>query len=630
MVLSKIDKEVNYDENEKIDDNDLNHDAALFEFNILDKDIKVAIGKPNTNYLDNNIIFFSLYLVFNNKIVSKIGLYEVEGNKVQDFLDSDSDLNIELLDMPLLFAFVTEEYLIQKTTVNDDISDENKIKDDTDTPVIKPIVKVKESYDESKAETWIEKFMESNKYSIKDNDGGGDCLFYVIQDAVSEVDPSIDVKSTRKLLSDNASEKEFNEYKELYDSYNDSIRKDTAKLKQLKKDNDELIEQMKITKDRNYQTELVKKGKEIKAEYAKIQKEKNTSNELLKEFKFMKGIKNLSDFKKKIQTCDFWGDTWSISTLERLLNIKLVLFSHEAFESGDKDGVLQCGQLNDSVLENKGVFKPKYYILTDYNGSHYKLIKYDNKNILTFEEVPDKIKEMLVLKCMEGTGGVYNLIPKFVEYKKLIQTSSEDNDEKMDMENVESSSYGLYDSGTVFQFYSKSGDKPLPGKGSGEKIEKENIKEFSKLASIPSWRRKLSNFWESEFELDGKKWLSVEHYYQGSKFKNNNNEYYLQFSIDSGSVLSKDPVMAKAAGGKTGKLSGKRIRPPDINIDPDFFSSGRSVMEMNKAQQAKFTQSEELKELLKETKNARLMHYSRGSPPIEFTNLMKIRSEITA
>ena len=629
MVLSKIDKQVNYDENEKIDDNDLNHDAALFEFNILDKDIKVAIGKPNTNYLDNNIIFFSLYLVFNNKIVSKIGLYEVEGNKVQDFLDSDSDLNIELLNIPLLFAFVSEEYLIQKTTVNDDISDESKIKDDTNTPVIKRIVNVKENYDESKAETWVEKFMESNKYVIKDNDGGGDCLFYVIQDAVSEVDPSIDVKSTRKLLSDNASDNEFNGYKELYDSYNDSIRKDTAKLKQLKKDNDELIEQMKITKDRNYQIELVKKGKEIKAEYAKIQKEKNTSNELLKEFKFMKGIKNLSDFKKKIQTCDFWGDTWSISTLERLLNIKLVLFSHEAFESGDKDGVLQCGQLNDKVLENKGVFKPKYYILADYNGYHYKLIKYDNKNILTFEELTDKIKEMVVLKCMEGTGGVYNLIPKFVEYKKLIQTSPEDNDEKMDMENVESSSYGLYDSGTVFQFYSKSGDKPLPGKGSGEKIEKENIKEFSKLASIPSWRRKLSNFWESEFELDGKKWLSVEHYYQGSKFKNNNNEYYLQFSVDSGSVLSKDSVMAKAAGGKTGKLSGKRIRPPDINIDQDFFSSGRSIVEMKKAQQAKFTQSDELKELLKETKNARLMHYSRGTLPIEFTNLMTIRGEIT-
>lgn len=628
MVLSRIDKQVNYDENEKIDENDLNHSAAQFEFNILDMDIKVAIGKPNTKYLDNNIVFFSLYLVFDNKIVSKIGLYEVEANKVQDFLDNESDLNIELLDMPLLFAFVTEEYLIQKTN-KDEISDEGVIKDDTNAPVIKPSTQIKDTYDESKAETWIEKFLESNKYSIKDNDGGGDCLFYVIQDAVSEVDPSIDVKSTRKMLSDNASEKEFNGYKELYDSYNDSIRKDTAKLKKLKTDNDELIQQMKITKDRNYQSELVKKGKEIKEEYAKIQKEKNTSNELLREFKFMKGIKNLVDFKKKIQTCDFWADTWSISTLERLLNIKLLLFSHEAFESGDKDNVLQCGQLNDTVLENKGIFKPKYYILADYNGSHYKLIKYDNKNILTFEEIPNKVKELVVLKCMEGTAGVYNLIPKFAEYKKLIQVSSEDNEDKQDMESVESSSHGLYDAGTVFQFYSKSGDKPLPGKGSGETIEKDNIKEFSKLAAIPSWRRKLSNFWESEFELDGKKWLSVEHYYQGSKFKNNNNEYYLQFSIDSGSVLSKDPVMAKSAGGKTGKLSGKRIRPPDINIDADFFSSGRSVIEMNKAQQAKFTQSEELKELLKETKNARLMHFSRGSPPIEFTNLMKIRGQLT-
>ena len=49
---------------------------------------------------------------------------------------------------------------------------------------------------------------------------------------------------------------------------------------------------------------------------------------------------------------------------------------------------------------------------------------------------------------------------------------------------------------------------------------------------------------------------------------------------------------------------------------------------MNKAQQAKFTQSEELKELLKETK-CTIKHYLEHTS-IEFTNLMKIRSEITA
>ena len=430
------------------------------------------------------------------------------------------------------------------------------------------------------------------------------------------------------MLSDNTTQEIFKEYKELYDSYNNSIKNDTNRLKELQKENKEIIEQMKITKDRAYQSELVKKGKQIKEEFNKIQEEKSTSNELLKEFKFMKGIKNVEGLKKKIQTCEFWADTWAISTLERLINIKLILFSYEAYNSNDLDNVLQCGQLNDKILESKGIFTPKYYVLCEYNGYHYRMIKYDKKEKLQFNEIPNSIKELIVKKCMEGNAGVYNLIPDLVEYKKLNKVEEEQDDDKETMEESQVNSQGLYDPNIVFMFYSKSNDKPLPGKGSGESINKEDVKNFAKLSKIPSWRKKLSNFWQQKFNLDGHDWLSVEHYYQGSKFKNNNNEYYLQFSLDSDSVLSKDPVMAKAAGGKTGKLAGKKIRPPDIKMDEDFFSSGRSVEEMNKAQLAKFTQIDELKETLKETKNARLMHFVRGSPPVEFTNLMKIRDEL--
>ena len=66
--------------------------------------------------------------------------------------------------------------------------------------------------------------------------------------------------------------------------------------------------------------------------------------------------------------------------------------------------------------------------------------------------------------------------------------------------------------------------------------------------------------------LHGKRWASVEHY-QGSKFKETP-EFYDQFSLDSGSKLSKDPVLAKAAGGK---FQGKCVRPKEIVIDSDFF-----------------------------------------------------------
>ena len=182
----------------------------------------------------------------------------------------------------------------------------------------------------------------------------------------------------------------------------------------------------------------------------------------------------------------------------------------------------------------------------------------------------------------------------------------------------------LYDDNTVFQFYSKSGDKPRPGSGAGEKIGVEGAKAYAELRQIPSWRRKLSNFWTEEFQLDGHKWLSVEHYYQASKFKRNNPDFFLQFSLDSGSELSKDPVLAKAAGSKSGKYKGKELREKSITIDTDFFS-GRNKTEMEYAMKAKFEQNSDLGRLLKATKKAKLNHFSRGSPPIVFEELMKVR-----
>lgn len=622
MVLSRINSKINYIDDGKIDSNDLNYSAAKYEITIMNVDIIIAVGKANISFIDNNIIFFNIYLVDDDKIISKLGLYELDAKKIENFLDEDGDLNLDLLNMPILNPYVSEEYLstkIKKTLLKEDKTKPKEVILKSD---------VEDSYDESKSETWIEKYLKSNKYEIKDNEGGGDCLFFVLEDALKDVDSKITVQNLRKLLSDSVTEEIFKEYKSVYDSLNNSIKNDTIKLKELQKENKGIIDQMKITKDRNYQSELVKKGKAIKEEFNKIQEEKSVSNELLKEVKFMKGIKNIDNFKKKIQTCDFWADTWAISTLERLINIKLILFSYQSYESSDLDNVLQCGQLNDSILENKGIFTPKYYILCEYNGYHYRIIKYDKKEKLQFEELSNTIKDLIVNNCMEGSGGVYNLIPDMVEYKKTYTIPDNEDEDKETLEESQINSHSLYDPNIVFQFYSKSNDKPLPGKGSGESINKDDVKIFAKLGKIPNWRKKLSNSWEHKFELDGHNWLSVEHYYQGSKFKNNNNDYYLQFSLDSDSVLSKDPIIAKSAGGKTGKLNGKTIRPPDIQIDDDFFSSERSVKEMNKAQMAKFTQIDELKELLKETKNARLMHYIRGSPPIEFTNLMKIRDEL--
>lgn len=178
---------------------------------------------------------------------------------------------------------------------------------------------------------------------------------------------------------------------------------------------------------------------------------------------------------------------------------------------------------------------------------------------------------------------------------------------------------------TTFVFYSKSTDKP-PGKGSGEKLAPGDEGNYDALSKIKDWRKKLSNFWIQPFDLEGKRWQSVEHYYQASKFKEIP-DFYNEFALDSGTQLSTDPVMAKAAGGKTGKFKGHIIRPKEFKLDNGFFEE-RSKIEMFKAQHAKFTQHKDLLQLLKLTKQAKLVHYERGGPPVVFNNLMFIRSKI--
>jgi len=184
---------------------------------------------------------------------------------------------------------------------------------------------------------------------------------------------------------------------------------------------------------------------------------------------------------------------------------------------------------------------------------------------------------------------------------------------------------GLYNPETVFKFYSNSADR-APGKGAGEKISPGDESKYVRLSELHNWRKMLSNFWIEPFELDGKRWQSVEHYYQGSKFKGTP-DFYNQFSLDSGSEISKDPNLAKAAGGKTGKRKGLLIRAKEIKIDSDFFPE-RSKLEMYKAQHVKFTQSHGLSRLLKLTRDAKLVHHVRGSPPVVFDNLMYIRSKL--
>ena len=488
----------------------------------------------------------------------------------------------------------------------------------------------KKDYKVSSNHLWIEKFMKNTNYSIVDNEGSGDCFFAVIRDAYQHTGKKTTVEKLRALLSTEANEEIFKQYRMLYNGFNSQYEEMEDEMKKLKKSAQILKSRSKNSISRDQNKDLLEEANTVIERYKQMATDKKEIKQLMEEFEYMKEIKTLDEFKDFIKTRHYWADTWAVSTLERLLNIKVIIMSESAYKNGDLDSVLSCGQLNDDELEKQGGFKPDYYIIASYTGTHYTLITYKEKKILKFSEVPYDIKALIINKCMERNAGPYYMIQDMRNFKTKLGLDVnegkplEDDDDYTNMD--------LYDKDLVFMYYSNSSAQPNPGKGSGEKIKDVNIMEFNKLSKLKNWRKKLDDAWIAPFTLDGHRWNSVEHYFLGSQFKKGFPDFYLKFSLDSDSEMSKDIALARIAGGKTGKTKDNVLREKKIVVDPDFYEVGvnpRHREERFNALDAKFGQNLDLQQILKETKRAKLMRFIRGREPEIDTLLMKIRRELS-
>ena len=741
MVQSRIDKAITYPDIKTIDRDDFGHDAVQFEIELMpDIEAMIALGKVRYTYVDDDILYIPVYLVYKGSVISQIGIYEFPAANYVNLFDADGDFDITKLKnpIPLFYSFVTEAYL--KTTLktpekesspegedtpdgdgdDDDDGEEESGDDDDDDdgeegddlsfkdtllkgdewsspnkPTLLEQIKMEEDvgttpgsktqsslmdddmeerkkYVKKHGHNWIQTYMKNTHYGIIDNEGAGHCLFAVIRDAYIGIPKEVTVAQLRQIVSNHATERTFKDFREQYDMYANVIQENPVEMEKNTKQLKAVRAVFKKEKARDRRVDLVKEAKTLLKKREEIKQDKDNARVLIRDFRFMKNITSLKKFKKVIKTCNFWANTWTIALLEKILNIKLIILSRANYRAEDIDNVLQCGNAIDEEIVAKGTFKPKYYIIFEFRMQpvgHYTLVTYKGRRIFRFKEIPFGIKQLIVDKCMESDEGIYHLIPKFKQLKEQLyppeeeeekeEDDEEDDDEDDDEDNEgdaeEKEEEGVttpktdsgaedmgmpeeepfdegfaerkdvgFDKNTVFQFYSKSANA-YPGMGSGEKIRTKNKLNYATLNAIPNWRKTLSNFSTDEFDLDGHRWKSVEHFYQGSKFKKGNPEFYETFSLDSGSALSKNPSLAKTAGGKTGKSKGTVLRPATIKIDEDFFTDGRNERVMYRAQMAKYKQNETAKKVLLNTRDAKLQHFVRASKPIVFYDTMKIR-----
>ena len=498
--------------------------------------------------------------------------------------------------------------------------------------------KVKIDYKESSSNNWIEKFLRNNNYGIVDNEGQGDCFFAVIRDAFAHIGQKTTVSKLRALLASQLTDSVYQENRKLYDGFEIEKLDIKKQLIDLKKTNDLYSQRIKKIKDKKEIEKVIEETKIIKEEYKKKAIELKETTRLQEDYiGFMKEIDTMEKYRNYITTSRFWADTWAISTLENLLKIKVIILSEESYIEKAFDNVLNCGEINQGLIVDNNYenlksksFEPNFYIMTTYNGTHYKLITYKKKHIFTFKEIPYDIKILIVNKCLEKNSGMYYLIRDFRDFKtKLGLDADEGNPEKKGDEEEEGeyddedeNSY-LYNNSTVFVIQPKSLDAK-PGKGSGEKIDNDRRNEFVTLSKNKNWRRKLDDMWiEAPFSLDNKRWLSVEHYLQGSKFKNGFPDFYNMFSIDNPSEISKDSEIAKLVGDFT-KSKYKDLRPKNVKIDADY-NLGRDSLERETALRAKFEGNEDLKQILKSTHNALIKRSIRRKPAEPDVLLMKVR-----
>ena len=696
-----MNRNINYDENKNLEDEDIGFDSPLYDINLYDKHYLITVGKERKLVAKKNHYYFPVYLVNEKMVYRQIGAFEFESvektqeNRSKTFLDKEGDLDLNRLGDLILYSFANYDFFksldiqVNVSKVNDietayqmkskkrNLADLEKSSDsdsDDESPLeihSKDIKKTKEMEksdtvlkdgiftkelsmklpanlleetkieskknkkefkDSSKAE-WIEKFMKNNNYDIVETADNGDCLFDTVRLAYQQIGYKTSIEKLRAVVANEADEAIFEQYRNIYlsaVSQKDNIPRD---MKMLKKTNLELKKRMENAGTREEKVQIKKDAEEVAKKYKFLKEDQESTDELLKEFVFMEGIDDLEKLRALIKTSTYWADTWAITVLENKLNVKILLLSEQSYDTGDLNSVLQCGQENDEVDPDTEI-SPPFYIMTTYSGNHYRLVSYKQKYIFKFSEIPYDVKIMVVIKCMEKNAGPYYRIREFRKFKADIgistSTSGNDREESSGNDGEEDQETRLsYDPNVVFMYYNKSSGVPKAGKGSNEKISETETADYAELNAKKhkDWRKMLDDAWHTEFSLDGMKWKTVEHYYQGAKFKSKNRKFYELFSIDSGNEIGQDVEFARVAGSASGKKKSVVLRPATIKIDPDFYGS-RNNEEREKALYAKFSQNQDLKEKLLLTKNAKLTHFIPKDEPEVDRLLMKVRKAI--
>lgn len=261
MVVSRIIKKnneyVKYRESSEIESEENGHKSVLYAEKLVgDKEYVVAIGKMRTKYIDNGGVYFPLYIVSQKgRIKAKVGLYEAESSKSVSLVDDNGDVDVDELGDPLLFSFVTEEYLEKNGKEHIEEEEvEKSVKEDVEDEEEKDEEEKKENEDEEEKD-------EEDDLSIESEDDD----MFMVKSKTKSLKEQIESSET---IENEESMGEKMTYEGLFvkdnplptlDSWSaeteDEAKKMREEYKNSKNENDKWIR--KMMKNKNYEIENV-------------------------------------------------------------------------------------------------------------------------------------------------------------------------------------------------------------------------------------------------------------------------------------------------------------------------------------------------------------------------------------
>ena len=95
-IKSILEPSIEYSEGKTIDIDDIAYSTTVYEYNLFDTDVEIALGKSKTNKSKENVIYYSIYLIYNDELRARIGIFESKSENMVQIVDNSGSVDLSL------------------------------------------------------------------------------------------------------------------------------------------------------------------------------------------------------------------------------------------------------------------------------------------------------------------------------------------------------------------------------------------------------------------------------------------------------------------------------------------------------------------------------------------------------